>query len=211
MTTLTTNNGAAGTTTAFIPRTDTTSMWNRLNPVLAAGEMGRDNSLNRIKFGDGSRRWTELPYATGDGRAGPRGADGAAGAPGTAGAVGATGATGPGASSAFISRIAESNVSGHRVVAASNDGRVSHVGKSDADAANIFGITTGAALATFAAIIIPLGLIEEASWAWTAGPVWLGDDGMLTQTLPTIGLLVRVGMATAPSAVIINPQVVAKL
>ncbi|GAB2907161.1 hypothetical protein GCM10027047_01820 [Rhodococcus aerolatus] len=35
------------------------------NPVLAAGEIGRETDTGRIKFGDGATAWKSLPYAPG--------------------------------------------------------------------------------------------------------------------------------------------------
>jgi hypothetical protein len=110
-----------------------------------------------------------------------------------------------------ISRVAESNVSGHRVVAASADGRVSHVGKLDADAVNVLGVTEGSALAGNPVSIVTIGEMQETSWSWTAGPVWLGDDGIMTQVVPIAGLLVQVGVATDPTKLNINPQVIVQL
>jgi hypothetical protein len=40
----------------------TTDSWNNLNPVLRAGQPGYNKDENKIKIGDGTSRWTELPY-----------------------------------------------------------------------------------------------------------------------------------------------------
>ena len=45
-------------------RNDTPSNWTTANPVLLAGEIGieRDTNRNRIKIGDGTTAWNDLPY-----------------------------------------------------------------------------------------------------------------------------------------------------
>ena len=45
-------------------RNDTATNWASANPVLLAGEVGieTDSVRNRIKIGDGSTAWNDLPY-----------------------------------------------------------------------------------------------------------------------------------------------------
>lgn len=43
-------------------RNDTTSNWESYNPILAPGEVGVDTSEGKIKVGDGSTSWSNLPY-----------------------------------------------------------------------------------------------------------------------------------------------------
>ena len=45
-------------------RRDTSANWASSNPVLLEGELGieLDSSRNRIKIGDGSSAWNDLPY-----------------------------------------------------------------------------------------------------------------------------------------------------
>jgi hypothetical protein len=40
----------------------TASRWRELNPILAAGEPGFVLDENRLKIGDGSTEWNDLPY-----------------------------------------------------------------------------------------------------------------------------------------------------
>lgn len=37
--------------------------WTARNPTLAAGEPGLEIDTNRVKYGDGSTRWSDLPYS----------------------------------------------------------------------------------------------------------------------------------------------------
>lgn len=48
---------------AFKLRRDTTTNWSNYNPVLAAGEIGIDTTLNKFKIGNGSSAWGILAYA----------------------------------------------------------------------------------------------------------------------------------------------------
>ena len=41
----------------------TASRWTEINPLLAAGEPGLELGTNRVKYGDGVRRWNDLPYS----------------------------------------------------------------------------------------------------------------------------------------------------
>lgn len=43
-------------------RQDYKENWERVNPVLLSGEPGIDQSTRRVKFGDGTHKWNELPF-----------------------------------------------------------------------------------------------------------------------------------------------------
>ena len=43
-------------------RHDTAANWSSANPLLLAGEIGVETNTNRMKIGDGSHRWVDLPY-----------------------------------------------------------------------------------------------------------------------------------------------------
>lgn len=38
--------------------------WEKVNPVLSPGEPGYERDTGRLKIGDGSSRWLDLPYFT---------------------------------------------------------------------------------------------------------------------------------------------------
>lgn len=44
-------------------RNDTAANWTKENPVLKKGEVGVELDTNKFKFGDGSKKWSELDYA----------------------------------------------------------------------------------------------------------------------------------------------------
>lgn len=83
----------------IILRRGVASLWESRNPVLASGEVGVTTDTHKIKVGDGSTHWVDLPHTTGPtgptGAAGYVGSDGATGATGATGTTGATGPIGP--------------------------------------------------------------------------------------------------------------------
>ena len=49
--------------TKIIQRHDTAANWTTVNPVLAVGEIGIETDTNKMKIGDGTSPYTELPYS----------------------------------------------------------------------------------------------------------------------------------------------------
>lgn len=47
-------------------RYNESSTWERINPILQAGEIGIESNTGKFKCGDGRRKWNELDYAAGD-------------------------------------------------------------------------------------------------------------------------------------------------
>lgn len=47
-------------------RNDTAAKWAEVNPKLAKGEIGIEIDTNKIKIGDGTKTWSELPYFGGE-------------------------------------------------------------------------------------------------------------------------------------------------
>lgn len=48
-------------------RYNDSSMWERIDPVLEAGEVGIESNTGRFKYGDGKKPWSKLEYAFGNG------------------------------------------------------------------------------------------------------------------------------------------------
>lgn len=44
-------------------RNDTASNWTSANPTLARGELGIEIDTNKLKIGDGTTDWNDLPYS----------------------------------------------------------------------------------------------------------------------------------------------------
>jgi hypothetical protein len=54
----------------FKLRRGTSGAWMAADPVLLEGEPGVETDTDRLKVGDGVRRWSELPYYLSEGRIG---------------------------------------------------------------------------------------------------------------------------------------------
>lgn len=50
------------------------------------------------------------------------------------------------------------------------------------------------------------GLVEEPSWNWNYGPIFLGLNGVLTQTPISHGWILVIARAIAPTKIIIDPE-----
>lgn len=48
------------------------------------------------------------------------------------------------------------------------------------------------------------GPVDDMSWHWTPGPLWLGAAGALTQQPPAAGYCLQVGAAVSPTRIILN-------
>ena len=97
-------------------------------------------------------------------------------------------------------------VGGHRVVSADAAGKARHTDLADAAAvATVVGIALNAADADGQVRIRQGGRIAEPSWEWTVpGAVFCGADGVLTQTPPTSGAVLPVGVAVAATAMVVR-------
>lgn len=125
-----------------------------------------------------------------------------AGPQGRAGIDGASGAGGG------VNRIAATNLSGHRVVVPNDNGEVIY-----ADPTNPSHIsrpkwfTTGAWTVGATASLTADGLVSEGTWSWIAGiPIYLGSNGLLTQTPPSSGFLQVVAEVVSSTTIDFNPH-----
>jgi hypothetical protein len=124
---------------------------------------------------------------------------------GPAGPLGPAGPVGPAGDGSTFTKIADINLSGHRAVKAVSGDRVSLVSSANpADIGLAIAITTGAASADAVANLRAYGEITEPSWSWTPGPVFLGVNGVLTQTAPTTGYVQQIGVALSSTKLMVN-------
>jgi len=107
--------------------------------------------------------------------------------------------------------IAAVALSGHRAVTPRPDGTLEYA--SNAVAAHLHAplwITQGAVTAGQSATVLAYGALTESSWAWIPGaPLFLGADGLLTQTPPVAPgalCLAQVGTATSPTSAFFDRQ-----
>jgi len=68
------------------------------------------------------------------------------------------------------------------------------------------GVTLGAAELGEQVQVQRSGAIDDENWSWTPGPVWLGAAGALTQTPPTAGYSLVVGVALSATRLAVDLQ-----
>lgn len=106
----------------------------------------------------------------------------------------------------FVTVPAAVNLSGHRAVKVVNGAADYCDAATQSDAGLAIGMTTGAVVAGDDATIQTVGSITEPSWTWTTGPVFVGFNGGLTQSLVGLTFVQRLGIATSSTTVDLNPQ-----
>jgi len=121
------------------------------------------------------------------------------------GQEGPPGPPGPAGDGSTITKIASTSIGGHRVVIASGSSGAAIADKDTPDHMHrVIGITKGAANSGSQVEIAGAGEMTEPSWSWSVGPVWLGSNGLMTQTPPTTGFLLMIGTAIAPTVLMIK-------
>lgn len=115
---------------------------------------------------------------------------------GLQGPPGPPGLNGSSASAPYITFSADGPLGGNRAVRLVA-GLARYASSSAlADAGLVLGITQGAAVSGAPVQIQTSGLMTEPSWTWTADqPVFCGTNGTLTQTAPTAGFDLILGIA----------------
>jgi hypothetical protein len=103
--------------------------------------------------------------------------------------------------------VSGTNLSGHRAISTNSSGEAIYADNSTTELASAaIGITTGAS--TTGSIIYAItngGTIVEPSWSWTPQlPIFLGTSGLLTQTAPTIGAILQLGIALSATKMIVD-------
>ncbi len=96
-------------------------------------------------------------------------------------------------------------LSGHRVVCATPEG-ADYADAASAAAAAVIGVTLAAAAQGADAAIRYAGDIEELSWSWTAGPIFCGVGGQLTQNPPDAAFVRQVGTAVSATRIVVEPS-----
>lgn len=121
------------------------------------------------------------------------------------GPAGPQGEPGPAGGSA-VQRAAGATLSALRIVY-ELDGEVFYLDPSDAAHVDlVLGITLSAAAQGQLVSVQGFGPVDDSSWSWSPGPVWLGADGSLTQLPPAGGFDVLIGAAVSATRVNLNIQ-----
>jgi hypothetical protein len=122
------------------------------------------------------------------------------------GIPGVPGATGP--AGATVQLIAAEALGGHRLVTVNSDGELTYVScLNGPDAYKPVWMTTAAWNSGDLVTVEADGLVAEPSWSWTpGGSIYLGDNGLPTQTIPGGALFVLVvGEVVNPTTISFRP------
>lgn len=121
------------------------------------------------------------------------------GPPGPQGAPGQSGVN-------YAAFLADGPIGGHRAVCAAFDGRVRYADSGAISAASaVLGVTLHAADDGAPVNVVSSGEVTEPSWAWIEhAPIFVGVAGGLTQTPPTAGFHLVVGVATSATSMLVG-------
>lgn len=112
----------------------------------------------------------------------------------------------PGASTQFEYHLAATTLGGHRAVSFNNTGRLAYT-DTQQTTSWVVGITTSSSLEGSVTQVQITGTLTEPSWNWTVGtPVFVGVDGVLTQTVPVTGQVLVIGNPVSPTKLFIDRQ-----
>ncbi|WP_211168231.1 hypothetical protein [Azoarcus indigens] len=122
------------------------------------------------------------------------------------GPPGAPGEIGPAGGTAFA-RVSDGALSALRIVWEDGAGVVRMLDYRDAEHINLLaGLTLTAAAAAGPVTVQRAGPVDDDAWSWVAGRVWLGADGIPTQTPPADGYDVLIGYAVSPTRLYLDIQ-----
>lgn len=100
--------------------------------------------------------------------------------------------------------VAVTPIGGHRIVKATIGGCTYADSRYISDVNTVIGITESAYTIGDLVQIRLSGEITEPSWSFNIGPVYLGNNGLLTQVVPNVGFIQQVGIATGTNTILIN-------
>ncbi len=124
---------------------------------------------------------------------------------GLIGPQGPQGIPGP-AGGAAISIVAGEDLGGHRAVVTDN-GLAYYADNTNADHSNIvLGITLGAVNAGDPASVVTLGELPGLFGLTPNAPIYLSNNGILTQVVPTTGFIQQLGTAIVSDRMLVNIQ-----
>ena len=109
-------------------------------------------------------------------------------------------------SGAIIPKTAGENLGGNRVVAIGTDGQAYYANQTNPEHTHkVLGITTGAVIIGESASIQTFGEMTEVSWNWDmTKPLFLGVNGLMTQTAPSSGFVLQLGIPLTPTSIFID-------
>lgn len=97
------------------------------------------------------------------------------------------------------------NLSGHRVLKATEDGADYASSLELGDANRVIGLSTGAVMQGQPVLVQTDGEMTEPSWSWDISlPVFNGVDGLLTQVSASPGYSLIVGIPITPTTILVS-------
>lgn len=110
---------------------------------------------------------------------------------------------------AYLTYVADGALGGHRVVVPTTAGKVGYADNTNVAHANtVLGLTLGAAVDGDDVNVQTSGEVTEPSWNWTMGlPVFLATNGLLTQSYPTAAFVIILGVAVAPTKLVVDVKI----
>ena len=122
------------------------------------------------------------------------------------GPPGPPGPAGPSGATTFVRQSAGA-LSAMRIVWEDEAGVVFALDSADEDHIDLLcGLTLTATSDAGQVTVQRTGAVDDLAWNWTPGRVYLGADGALTQSPPSTGFDVLVGVAVSPTRLILNFQ-----
>lgn len=113
--------------------------------------------------------------------------------------------TASGASSLINTYTASTAIGGHIVVYQTDSGIDIASSNSVSHASRVIGVTNSAVEVNSNVPVTLSGELVEPTWAFNSGfPVFLSINGTLTQTPPTVGFILQVGVAISPTKLLIS-------
>lgn len=100
--------------------------------------------------------------------------------------------------------VANTDLSGHRAVLSENGQALYADSLSPAHAGRVVGVTTGAASQGTDVQVQSAGELQDDSFAFLPGAIWLGPNGALTQIVPAQGFAQQLGVALSPTRLLIE-------
>lgn len=98
-------------------------------------------------------------------------------------------------------------LSGHRAVVLDNTVGMRYADPlSDVDAGSQVGLLLQATSPGNTGNVQFSGIVDDPSWSWVNGPIFLGLNGVLTQTPISHGWLLVIARAIGPTKIIIDPE-----
>jgi hypothetical protein len=106
----------------------------------------------------------------------------------------------------FLRRVANADLGGHRAVISNLDGTIDYADSSNLlHLGKLLGIIVQAVLQGEEVDVIRGGLLEFEGWNWDVDlPVYLAENGLLTQNPATSGFSQIVGFAQSPTGLFVN-------